>query len=129
MRKTAQRWLLSAMLAAASGSAAVADSMRCGGYLVNTGDSQSQVRQVCGDPQNAWQDGFIEETLRRKEGYYPANPVPPPLPNTGQSRYETETRRLIPIYKWEYRFGPGTFLRTLTFQGDTLVDIADGPRQ
>lgn len=128
MHKTDQCWLLSAMLAAASGSTALADSMRCGGYLVNTGDSQSQVRQVCGDPQNAWQDGFIEETVRRNDGYYPANP-PPGSPYPGQPRYETETRRLIPIYKWEYRFGPGTFLRTLTFQGDTLVSIIDGPRQ
>lgn len=128
MRKTHQYGLLIAVLAAASVSTSLADSMRCGSYLVNTGDSQSQVRQVCGDPQNAWQDGFIEETVRRNDGYYPANPAPG-SPYPGQPRYETETRRLIPIYKWEYRFGPGTFLRTLTFQGDRLVDIADGPRQ
>ena len=128
MHKIVQRWLLSVILAAASVSTSLADSMRCGGYLVNTGDSQSQVRHVCGDPQSAWQDGFIEETVRRKDGYYPANPAPG-SPYPGQPRYETETRRLIPVYKWEYRLGPGTFLRTLTFQGDSLVDIADGPRQ
>ncbi|MBZ4192720.1 MAG: DUF2845 domain-containing protein [Candidatus Contendobacter sp.] len=123
-----QRWLLIAVLAVAGISTAVADTMRCGGYLVDTGDSQSRVQQLCGDPQHAWQDGFIEETVRRNDGYYPANPVPG-SPYPGQPRYETETRRLIPVYKWEYSFGPGTFLRTLTFHGETLVGIADGPRQ
>ena len=117
------RRVLIATLAAAGAATAVADSLRCGSYLVNTGDSQSRVRQICGDPDNAWQDGFLEETVRRSDGYSPANPYPPP------SGYETETRRIIPVYKWEYSLGPGTFLKTLVFHGDTLVGIIDGPRQ
>lgn len=118
-----RRRVLMATLVAASVSTAAADTLRCGSYLVNTGDSQSRVRQICGDPQNAWQDGFLEETVRRSDGYYPANPYP------RQPGYETETRRIIPVYKWEYRLGPGTFLKTLVFHGDTLVGIIDGPRQ
>ncbi len=117
------RRVLIATLAAAGAATAVADSLRCGSYLVNTGDSQSRVRQICGDPQSAWQDGFLEETVRRSDGYYPANPYPPP------SGYETETRRIIPVYKWEYSHGPGTFLKTLVFHGDILVGIINGPRQ
>lgn len=129
MHKPYQRWLLIAVLAAAGGSVSVADSMRCGGYLVDNGSSQSQVRQLCGDPQRAWQDGFIEQIVRRNDGnYYPGNPASP-TPNPGQPRYETETRRLIPVYIWEYSFGPGTFLRILTFHGEMLVSIVDGPRQ
>ena len=78
--------------------------------------------------QHTWQDGFIEETARRGDRYYdPVNPVPPPYPR--QSGYETEVRRIIPVYKWEYSLGPGTFLKTLVFHGDTLVGIVQGPRQ
>ena len=105
---------------------AAADSMRCGTYLVSDGDSQSRVLDLCGEPQRAWQDGFIEQVVRRNEGYYDPS-VPQPYPRlTGQ---EIETRRVIPVYRWEYNLGRGTFLRTLVFQGDTLVRIIDGPRQ
>ena len=93
---------------------ASADSLRCGGYLVNTGDSQSRVLDICGEPQSARQDGFIEQAA---------------LCNDKRCIYYTETRRIIPVYKWEYNLGHGRFLKILTFYGDTLVDIADGPRQ
>ncbi len=108
--------------------AAVADSMRCGSYIVSDGDSQSRVLDLCGEPRRAWQDGFIEQVIRRDiGGYYDPSATPQPYPRLpGQ---ETETRRLIPVYKWEYNLGRGTFLRTLVFQGDTLVRIIDGPRQ
>jgi hypothetical protein len=109
---------------------AFADSMRCGSYLVNTGDSQSRVLQVCGEPQRAWQDGFIEETIRRNDGYYDPSTLPQtqryPLPAGGQ---ETEVRRVKAVYKWEYNLGRGRFLKTLVFHGDILVGIIDGPRQ
>ena len=116
---------------------ASADSLRCSGYLVNTGDSQSRVLEICGEPHRARQDGFIEQVVRRSDGGIvlnpnPVNPIPsnPPYPGyAGQSRYETEYRRVIPVYKWDYNLGHGTFLKILTFHGDTLVDIANGPRQ
>lgn len=103
---------------------AVADSMRCGRYIVSTGDSQSRVLDVCGEPQRDWQDGFIERIERRNSGYY----ADPNLPKS-HSGYETEERRLIPVYRWEYNLGSGTLLKTLTFHGDILVGITDGPRQ
>jgi hypothetical protein len=111
-----------------------ANSLRCSGYLVNTGDSQSRVLQLCGEPQSARQDGYIEQVARRSDGGGVLNPNPasshPADPvYLGQSRYETESRRILPVYKWEYNRGHGTFLKILTFHGDTLVDIADGPRQ
>lgn len=107
---------------------ASADSIRCGSYLVNTGDSQSRVLEFCGEPQNAWQDGFIEQVERRSAGNIILDPAPP-TPNPNPPPQQTETRRIIPVYKWEYNLGHGTFLKILTFHGDTLVDIADGPRQ
>lgn len=107
---------------------ASADSFRCRGYLVNTGDSQSRVLDICGEPQSARQDGFIEQVVRWNDGAIFVNPVPS-NPYPARPGYETETRRILPVYKWEYNLGHGTFLRILTFHGDTLVDIADGPRQ
>lgn len=107
---------------------ASADSIRCGGYLVNTGDSQSRVLAVCGEPQSARPDGFIEQVVRRNDGTLTINPVSPnPYPSL--PNYQVESRRVLPVYKWEYNLGRGTFLKILTFHGDTLVDIADGPRQ
>lgn len=119
--------LAAALLPAISVTAAAADSIRCGGYLVNTGDSQARVLQICGEPQRAWQDGFIEHVTRRNDGYS-VNPATS-NPDTRQPNYETEYRRVIPVYRWDYNFGPGTLLKTLVFHGDTLVSILDGPRQ
>ncbi|HHW76149.1 MAG TPA: DUF2845 domain-containing protein [Xanthomonadaceae bacterium] len=119
--------ILTGSLAVLVAAAAVADSMRCGGYVVNTGDSQSRVLELCGEPQRAWNDGFIEQAVRRQDGYYSVDPAPLPYPR--QPGYETEYRRVIPVYKWEYNLGRGTFLKTLVFHGDVLVRIGDGPRQ
>lgn len=118
--------VLVAPLMALGAAPALADSLRCGGYVVSTGDLQARVLDACGEPQRAWQDGFIEQAVRRND-YYSVDPAPPPYPR--QSGYETEVRRIIPIYKWEYNLGRGTFLKTLVFHGDTLVSIIDGPRQ
>ncbi|CDH46823.1 exported hypothetical protein [Candidatus Contendobacter odensis Run_B_J11] len=120
-------WLVLVCALAVGATSAVADSIRCGGYLVNTGDSQSRVLQICGEPQRAWQDGFIEQVVRRNEGYA-VNPAPL-NPDVRPPGYETEYRRVIPVYRWDYSFGPGTFLKTLIFHGDVLVNILDGPRQ
>ncbi|MCP5197808.1 MAG: DUF2845 domain-containing protein [Gammaproteobacteria bacterium] len=122
------RWMLMTALTLSGAATATADSIRCGSYLVNTGDSRSRVLQVCGEPQYAWQDGFIEESVRRHEGYSNPSPLLQPytrLPNN----QETEVRRVIPVYKWEYHLGRGTFLKTLVFHGDILIRILDGPRQ
>ena len=109
---------------------ASADSIRCGGYLVNTGDSQSRVLEVCGEPQSARQDGFIEQVVRQNDGAILVNPASPnPYPYPRPPTYEVESRRVIPVYKWDYNLGYGTFLKILTFEGDTLVNITDGPRQ
>lgn len=121
-------YLISMVLLLATSSTAIASgSMRCGRYVVNTNDSQSQVLDICGEPRRAWQDGFIEQTVRRGDGAYSVGPAPPLYPR--QPGYETEVRRIIPVYKWEYNLGPGTLLKTLIFHGDTLVGIIDGPRQ
>ncbi len=123
-----KRGLLIAALTLAGTAPSAADSMRCGKYLVSTGDTQSRVQDLCGEPQRAWQDGFIEEILRRNDGYSDLSSAQPPYP-TRPGGYEREIRRVIPVYRWEYNLGRGTFLKTLVFHSDTLVGIIDGPRQ
>lgn len=122
------QWILMAALTLLGITTAHADSMRCGKYLVNTGDSQSRVLELCGEPQRAWQDGFIEETVRSNYGYYDPSSLPRPHPGT-PGGYEREVRRVIPVFKWDYNLGRGTFLKTLVFHSDILVGIIDGPRQ
>lgn len=123
-----RQWVLLTTLGMVSAATAYADSLRCGRYVVQTGDLQSHVLDVCGEPQRAYQDGFIEQVVRQNDGYYNTNPILPYY-DPRQSAYQTEYRRVIPVYKWEYTFGPGTFLKILVFQGDTLVEIIQGPRQ
>lgn len=122
------KWLFLILLAVSGIATVAANSIRCGSYLVNTGDSQSRVLQVCGEPRRAWQDGFLETSVRRNEGYYDPSALPLPYPPLPGGR-EVEVRRIIPVYKWEYHLGRGRFLKTLVFHGDTLVEIIDGPRQ
>ena len=120
-RKAWRAWALG-LTALSSAAAWAADSLRCGSYLVGIGDTQSRVLQVCGEPQRAFQDGFIEQTVRHSDGFMPSPGQP--LPGV-----QTEIRRLIPVYRWEYNLGAGTFLQILIFHGDVLVAVADGPRQ
>ncbi|HOB62625.1 MAG TPA: DUF2845 domain-containing protein [Candidatus Competibacteraceae bacterium] len=123
------RWVLLTTLGMLGAITAEADSLRCGRYVVNTGDLQSRVLDLCGEPQRAYQDGFIEQVVRQNDGYgyYSVNPAP--YYDSRQPAYQTEYRRVVPVYKWEYNFGPGTFLKILVFQGDALVGIVQGPRQ
>ena len=127
MRKLAIGTIMAAATLLGMATAGAAGGMRCGGYLVSPGDSQTRVLEVCGEPQRAWQDGFIEETERRNQGYYDPS-MPPPYPNA-PGGYEREIRRVIPVYKSEYNQGRGTFLKTLVFHGDILVEIIVGARQ
>ena len=112
-----KRGLLIAALTLAGTAPSAADSMRCGKYLVSTGDTQSRVQDLCGEPQRAWHDGYSD--LSSAQPTYPTRP----------GGYEREIRRVIPVYRWEYNLGRGTFLKTLVFHSDTLVGIIDGPRQ
>ncbi|MFZ1326848.1 MAG: DUF2845 domain-containing protein [Candidatus Contendobacter sp.] len=108
---------------------ASADSFRCGRYLVSAGDSQAQVLDRCGGPQRSWQDGFIEEVVRRADHSATLSNLGGSSPVVSQPAYETEYRRVIPVYRWEYALGRGSFLKILTFHSDTLVSIENGPRQ
>lgn len=123
MRRMNQQILIATFGICSAVIAQAGDTLRCGRYIVNTGDTQARVLQLCGEPQRAWQDGYIEQTERRKHGNTSPSPYDP------KAQYEQETRRVIPVFKWEYNFGRGTFLKTLVFHSDNLIEIIDGARQ
>lgn len=110
---------------------ASAGSLRCGPYVIESSESQARVLELCGEPYRAWQDGYFEEEYGGWVGSdgavfsEPGGVVIYPA----QSGYSNRYKRIIPIYRWEYRPGRGRFIKTLTFYGDRLFSIEDGPRQ
>jgi hypothetical protein len=88
--------------------ATYADSMKCGTRLVSPGDSKVKVLLRCGDP-------FFREIVGER---------------TIRSRYLGVFSRsqTVLIEKWTYNLGSTRFLRTLTFEGDKLVNIEKGDK-
>ena len=93
-----------ALAAAASPSAARAQSLRCGNDLAEIGDSQDDVRRKCGEP------------AARERG---CEVLAPPGNGVAQC---------VSVETWVYRPGYGQFVTKLSFQDDALVRIAYGDR-
>jgi hypothetical protein len=108
--------LLAAALAAFALPAAAsdADTMRCGTRLVTLGDTQYEVRSLCGAP-----DGEAFLGTRSRQVAVPFGPFPGHLAET----------REVAVEEWIYDPGYGRFLRILTFVGGRLDSIELGPRQ
>jgi hypothetical protein len=98
-------FLLVALLAAP----AHADAMRCGNKLVRDGDTQTQVRELCGEPS----DVQVRTILRRP--YYD---------RFGRRMYFGDTLVEVPVEVWTYNFGPFKLQRRVRFI-DGLVDDID----
>lgn len=87
---------------------AQADSMRCGSRIVTTGDSKAEVLMECGEP--SFREVVGEKTVYRRFFYL-----------FGESY-------TVLVEKWTYNLGSTQFLRILTFEGDTLVDVELGDK-
>jgi len=72
------------------------DGMQCGNRLVTLGDTKADVFLKCGEP-------ALRETPR-----------------------VLGARAVIIVEEWTYNFGPGRFLRILTFQNSVLRSIKAG---
>lgn len=85
-----------------------AGGMRCANRLVEEGDSQAQVLLLCGEPQ--FRIVVSEESHLVKTGY-------------GAVVHN------VVHEAWTYNLGPGSFLRTLHFQNNTLgyIELGDKP--
>ena len=80
-----------------------ADAMECGGRLIEVGDTEQQVLDMCGEP-------YRREVRNRG--------VPAEYGGLSWQSPETE--------EWTYQPGPGQFVRHLRFENGTLDQIRAG---
>lgn len=92
--------VLAALLAAPPASA---DTLRCEGRIVATGDRDLEVRARCGEPY--WIEQRTDVLVRGEDG---------PL----------EQRIAIEVETWYYNFGPNRLMQRLRFRDGVLVDAA-----
>lgn len=96
--------------------ASSADSFRCGGKLVSTGDKMIDVISKCGPPD--WKDEHFEKRLERvyNDPYRKDQDYREPVAAVVEVRVE----------EWFYNSGPHRFIRILRFENGTLVSIETG---
>jgi hypothetical protein len=87
-------------------SVAQADSMRCGTQLVGDGDTQSEVRQLCGEPTDVQTRSIVRQ---------PHHWI------GGRLIYFNEALVEVPVEVWTYNFGPYKLMRRVRFI-DGLID-------
>lgn len=92
----------------------VGDGMRCGGGLVEAGDTSARVLEVCGPPVSRDVAGSRD---------LPAAPARTPDATAASDRTE------ILVLQWVYRMGEGKFTRIVHLEGGRITEIIDGPRQ
>lgn len=85
---------------------AAADAMRCGNKLVRQGDTQTAVRELCGEPS----DVQVRSILRQ-----------PAIWRNGRRYYLGDAVVEVPVEVWTYNFGPYKLMRRVRFV-DGLID-------
>lgn len=100
------RVLLAILVTLACSTPAFADAMRCGTRIVRNGDTQTAVRDFCGEPS----DVQTRSILRR-----------PSFERHGRIFFYGDSVVEIPVEVWTYNFGPYKLMRRVRFV-DGLVD-------
>jgi len=100
-------WLPAALLALA-GSAAQADSLRCGTKLVTEGNTRGEVIAKCGEAtevehRSVWRPPVV---------WIHGRPI-----QVGSDLIE------IPVELWTYNLGPNKFMRRVRFEDGLVVEI------
>ena len=94
-------------------------TLRCQGRLVSIGDTQSEVREKCGEPDqlSQWEEGR-NTTVARIFDYE-------------TERYQAPERITTPIQmeRWTYDFGPTRFIRHLYFENGKLIRMETGDKR
>ena len=88
-----------------------ADSMRCQGKMVSTGDISTKVLLTCGEPLSK----ELVEIKKTKSS------------DSSTKDSKTEESKVF-VEKWTYGFGKGRLLKILTFQEGVLKKIETGDR-
>lgn len=98
---------------------ASANGIRCQNKLVQPGDSQYEVKSLCGTP-----DDMQQRTERRRV----TRAVQQPCPNgNGYCTIFVEDEVSVVVDEWTYDFGPQRFIQFLTFESGKLVHVKSGP--
>jgi hypothetical protein len=97
-------------------SSEAANSLRCDNQLVREGDSQYEVKSLCGPPHDVQQ---------RTEARRVQRAVQRPCAS-GTCVVVVDDYVEVVVDEWVYDFGPRRFLQYLTFEGGHLVAVRSG---
>ena len=91
-----------------------AETLRCNGHIVETGDSRLSVRYHCGE--SLLQDSYCAPVY-----YYPGfKLVPEP--------FASSVVPCLVVDEWLYDRGPGNLVATVRFRAGVVQSITYGPR-
>jgi Protein of unknown function (DUF2845) len=85
-----------------------ADAMRCGSRLIHDGDTQTAVRDLCGEPS----DVQTRSILRRPSYFL-----------NGRYYYFGDALVEVPVEVWTYNFGPYKLMRRVRFVDGLVEEI------
>jgi Protein of unknown function (DUF2845) len=103
----------------AAGASASGNGIRCENKIVGPGDSQYDVKSLCGPP---------DDVQQRTETRRVQRAVQRPCPNgIGYCSFVVDDIIDIVVEEWTYDFGTNKFLQYLTFEGGKLVHVRSGP--
>jgi hypothetical protein len=98
---------------------AASNSLRCDNQLVQEGDSQYEVKSLCGLPHDVQQRTETRRVQRAVQR--------PCARGSGLCAVVVDHYVDIVVDEWIYDFGPRRFLQYLTFEGGQLVAVRSGP--
>jgi hypothetical protein len=119
MKKALASCIIAVILSLAAVSQAADSDFRCGNEIISVGNRKFDVLRKCGEPANV----EVRQEIRTR--------------NLGSVVLGPERRiqiypapflvdELVTIEEWEYNLGPTKFIRYLTFENSSLVDITLG---
>ena len=98
---------------------AASSGLRCDNQLVQEGDSQYEVKSLCGAP---------DDVQQRTESRRVQRAVQRPCAHgAGSCVVVVDDYVEVVVDEWVYDFGPRRFLQYLTFEGGQLVAVRSGP--
>ncbi|GAB4390555.1 MAG: DUF2845 domain-containing protein [Thermodesulfovibrionales bacterium] len=106
--------------------AAGSDAFRCGGDLVNEGDTMYEVIRSCGEPSfvRSWQERRVKRDFFRD--IFGGEDERPGDRERQRLRFPFLVVEEVQIEEWTYDLGPNRFIRYLLFENGRLVDITTG---
>lgn len=98
-------------------SSATNGPFRCKGKIIKLGDSKNRVIRYCGEPDIAYDIGYITSGRSRSRVRVRRGSA------TVKTKYQDVT---FNAEEWEYNFGTHKFIKVLTFMGGKLITIRNG---